>query len=335
MEKLPIRGTITSWEPADSIGRIRLNSGEEIRFGHSACVGLRPSLGAEVWVVEVAPHPLGGLRAKVLNATGEATPDRATAALASHEERERLRPLVEAEITAIKLECATSMEAKPSLWSTAAAAGASVEKAVAEMESLRARMPAIDLSASLSLIRAIHRGAPDDNLRLFEVEWADAWTFLEIWTDPCFVPMIAEGSNHIGLYVHPRALDGGSVPVLFRYHEHDPVFAWVAQSPAHFVAMIEAAGRGEDVEPLRGQLPDACAALIDATMHEEECRDQERKDVHALLWSGARVLEEAAAERLAKLYWAREWSFALASIEAQQALASWQDRIDRAMAKLG
>src|SRR5262245_36969193 len=57
--ELPIKGTITSWTPDDSIGRIRLSSGEEIRFGHSACVGLRPSVGAEVWVVEVAPHPLG------------------------------------------------------------------------------------------------------------------------------------------------------------------------------------------------------------------------------------------------------------------------------------
>ena len=56
--ELPVRGTITSWLPDDSIGRIRLSSGEEIRFGHSACVGLRPSIGAEVWVVELAPHPL-------------------------------------------------------------------------------------------------------------------------------------------------------------------------------------------------------------------------------------------------------------------------------------
>src|SRR5690349_12449338 len=103
--ELPARGTITTWIPDDSVGRIRLSSGEEIRFGHSACVGLRPSVGAEVWVVEVAPHPLGGLRAKVLNSTGAVTPDRATAALKAHEERERLRPIVEAEVETIKAEC--------------------------------------------------------------------------------------------------------------------------------------------------------------------------------------------------------------------------------------
>jgi len=66
----PIRGTITSWQPDDSIGRITLATGEEVRFGHSACVGMRPAVGAEVWVVELAPHPLGGRRAKVVNATG-------------------------------------------------------------------------------------------------------------------------------------------------------------------------------------------------------------------------------------------------------------------------
>ena len=121
--QLPARGTITSWMPEDSIGRIRLPTGEEIKFGHSACVGVRPALGLEVWVVEVAPHPLGGLRATVLNATGALTPDRATAALAAHRTREEIRPAVEAEVARIKAECHDTLGKKPQPWAVAKAAG--------------------------------------------------------------------------------------------------------------------------------------------------------------------------------------------------------------------
>ncbi|MBX3200756.1 MAG: hypothetical protein KF894_21645 [Labilithrix sp.] len=330
--ELPVRGTITSWLPDDSIGRIRLPSGEEIRFGHSACVGLRPSVGAEVWVVEVAPHPLGGLRAKVLNATGAATPDRATAALAAHREREALRPAVEAEVDTIKKECEAALAAAPAPWAVAASAGAT---GIADIEALRERMPRDEIAALVSTISAIHDGGPVEHLRLFDLEWADAWAHLEIWTDPCFVPFALEGGNHLGLFAHPAALaQGVSAPVLFRFHELEPVFAWVAESAEHFVRMIDAAARGEDVEPLRGTMHDVVASLVEATLREEAFEDVERKDVHALFWSGARVLESAAAERLLARYRDRGWSFARASIEAQLAIAAWQDRIDAAWAKL-
>ncbi len=330
--EFPAKGTITSWIPDDSIGRIRLSTGEEIRFGHSACVGLRPSVGAEVWVVEVAPHPLGGLRAKVLNSTGAATPDRATAALNAHQEREKLRPLVEAEVEAIKAECASTFGAKPGPWEVAASAGAT---GISALEGLRERMSREEVAAFVSSIPAIHGGVPNDDLRLFDFEWADTWPYLEIWTDPCFVPFGAEGGNHLGLFAHPVALaENVPTPVVFRFHEHDPIFAWVAESPAHFVRMIDAASSGEDIEPLRGEQHPVVMSLLEATQREEAFEDVERKDVHALFWSGARVLESAAAERLETRYRDRKWAFALASIEAQRAIAAWQDRIDAAWAKL-
>jgi hypothetical protein len=330
--ELPARGTITSWLPEDSIGRIRLASGEELRFGHSACVGLRPSVGAEVWVVEVAPHPLGGLRAKVLNSTGAATPDRATAALSAHEERERLRPVVEAEVEAIKKECEAALAQRPAPWAVALAAGGD---GIAAIEALRARMPLDEISAFVSSIPAIDPREPSNDLRLYDVEWADSWAHLEIWTDPCFVPFAAEGGNHLGLLVHPVAFaQGVAAPVLFRFHEHEPVFAWVAESAEHFVRMIDAVSRGEDFEALRGTQHEVVSSLIEATQREEAFEDVERKDVHALFWSGARAFESAAADRLATRYRDRGWSFALASIEAQIALAAWQDRIDAAWAKL-
>jgi hypothetical protein len=331
LPRLPIRGTITSWQPDDSIGRITLESGEEIRFGHSACVDLRPKVGAEVWVIEVAPHPLGGLRAKVLNTTGERTPDRATAALAAHERREKLRPVVEAEVEAIKAECSRTLDARPVPWVVAAAAGAD---GIADIEALRERMPRDEVAALVATIPALVDGEPGD-LRLYDLEWADTWRHLEIWTDPCFVPFAAEGSNHLGLFAHPRAIEADlPAPVLFRFHEHDPVFAWVAESAEHFVRMVDAAARGDDVESLRGKRHPLIDALVDATMREDASEDAERKDVHALFWSGARVLESAAAERLEALYRERGWAFPLASISAQRALSEWQDRIDAAWAKL-
>jgi hypothetical protein len=331
--ELPLRGTITSWIPDDSIGRIRLASGEEIRFGHSACVGLRPTVGAEVWVVEVAPHPLGGLRAKVLNSTGAVTPDRATAALQAHDEREKLRPAIEAEVEAIKKECETTLAARPGPWTVALTAGA---EGIGTIEALRGRMSREEVAAFIASVPAQHpRGVTSNDLRLFDLEWADSWAHLEIWTDPCFVPFAVEGGNHLGLFAHPSAREQGiTAPVVFRFHEHDPIFAWVAESADHFVRMIEAASRGEDIEAHRGQRNEIVDALIDATQREEAFEDVEREDVHALFWSGARVLEVAAAERLLGRYRDRKWSFAEASIDAQLALAGWQERIDAAWAKL-
>lgn len=329
---LPVRGTITSWIPDDSIGRIRLSSGEEIRFGHSACVGLRPAVGAEVWVVEVAPHPLGGLRAKVLNSTGAATPDRATAALNAQQEREKLRPAIEAEVEAIKDECATTLAARPLPWSLAASSGVG---GIAQIEALRARMPRDEVAAFVASIPALHNGEPADALRLYDLEWADTWQHLEIWTDPCFVPFAAEGGNHLGLFAHPVARDQHvPTPVVFRFHEHDPIFGWVAESAEHFVRMIDAAAAGQDVEALRGEQHEVIVALLAATQREEAFEDVERKDVHALFWSGARVLESAAAERLATRYRERGWTFPQASIEVQRQLAEWQERIDMAWSKL-
>jgi hypothetical protein len=187
-----------------------------------------------------------------------------------------------------------------------------------------------ELSPLVAAIPAVHA----NDLRLYELEWADTWTHLEIWTDPCFVPFAAEGGNHLGVFAHPAAMEEAPAPVVYRFHEHDPIFAWVAESAAHFVRMVEAAARGEDFESLRGERDPVTDSLLEATQREEAFEDVERKDVHALFWSGALVLERAAAERLEKRYRDRGWAFPLASIEAQQALAGFQDRIDAAWAKM-
>jgi hypothetical protein len=59
------RGTISSWALIDQVGRVRLTSGEEVRFGRTACT-FAPSVGLEVEVQGLEPHPLGGQRAIAL-----------------------------------------------------------------------------------------------------------------------------------------------------------------------------------------------------------------------------------------------------------------------------
>lgn len=337
--ELPMRGTITSWQPDDSIGRIKLESGEEVRFGHSACVGMRPAVGAEVWVVELAPHPLGGRRAKVVNSTGAVTSDRATDARKAEEQRAQMRATIEAEILKMKRESKLDLAGLRTPWEVAEDIGIGIEA----IKVLRERMPRDEVAAFASTISAVNdaarmstrKAASQPDLRLFDLEWADSWDKVALWTDPAFVPFAEEGGNHLGLFAHPGALTTGiAAPVVFRFHEHDPVFAWVAESAEHFVRMIDAASRGDDVEVLRGRKHEEVISLLDQVQKEEAFEDVERKDVHALFWAGARNLETAAAQRLEARYRDRGWAFPLASIEAQLIMAGWQDKIDAAWAKL-
>lgn len=330
----PIEGVITSWQPDDSIGRIKLSNGEEVRFGHSACVNIpRPTVGTKVWVLELAPHPLGGRRAKVVNATGTPSTDRATAARSVEEARRQMRATIEEEIGKMKVMRDEELAKLTPPWQVAEGLGIEV------IRGLRERMPRDEVAAFASTIAAVYEGArlrpsaPD--LRLFDLEWADQWTQLSLWTDPAFVPFAEEGGNHLGLYVHPGALSTG-VPaaVVFRFHEHDPVFAWVAESAEHFVNMIDAAARGDDVESLRGKKHEIVASLMDQVQKDEAFEDVERKDVHTLFWSPDRKAAAAAAQRLEARYRDRLWTFPFASIEAQQIMSLYQDKIDLAWSKL-
>jgi hypothetical protein len=56
-------GVITSYSLADAVGRIRIDDGQELRFGATALGKLFPAVGLRVRVLKTGPHPLGGLRA--------------------------------------------------------------------------------------------------------------------------------------------------------------------------------------------------------------------------------------------------------------------------------
>lgn len=330
----PVEGTITSWQPDDSIGRITLATGEEVRFGHSACVGIaRPAVGAKVWVLEFAPHPLGGRRAKLVNGTGTLSTDRATSARHAEEQRKQMRAAIEDEVAKLKVARDHALAKLTPPWTVAEGLG------IEAIRALRERMPRDEVAAFASTIAAIHEGTRErkstPDLRLFDLEWADTWAQVSLWTDPAFVPFAEEGGNHLGLYVHPGALSTGiAAAVVFRFHEHDPVFAWVAESAEHFVRMIDAAARGDDVEALRGQKHEAVLSLMDQVQKDENFEDVERKDVHTLFWNPDRKAVASAAQRLEARYRDRLWTFPFASIEAQMVMASYQDQIDHAWSKL-
>jgi hypothetical protein len=332
----PIEGIITSWQPDDSIGRIKLSNGEEVRFGHSACVNIpRPAVGARVWVLELAPHPLGGRRAKVVNATGTPSSDRATDARRIEETRRQMRAAIEEEIGNMKAGRDAELARLTPPWAVADGLGLGIEA----IRALRERMPRDEVAAFASTISALHEGprsrSSTGDLRLFDLEWADQWGQLSLWTDPVFVPFAEEGGNHLGLFAHPGALaTGAAAAVVFRSHEHDPVFAWVAESAEHFARMIDAAARGDDVESLRGTKHEMVTSLMDQVQKDEAFEDVEREDVHALLWSPDRKAIAAAAQRLEARYRDRLWTFPFASIEAQQVMALYQDKIDLAWSKL-
>lgn len=65
---LPARGTVTSFDQLDAVGKVSLEGGQELRFGRSACRGFEPVAGVHVELRAVAPHPRGGWRATELGA---------------------------------------------------------------------------------------------------------------------------------------------------------------------------------------------------------------------------------------------------------------------------
>jgi hypothetical protein len=64
-----MEGVITSYSLADAVGRIRLDDGQELRFGATAMGKLVPTVGLRVRVLKTGPHPLGGLRALEIAST--------------------------------------------------------------------------------------------------------------------------------------------------------------------------------------------------------------------------------------------------------------------------
>jgi hypothetical protein len=283
--------------------------------------------------MELAPHPLGGRRAKLVNSSGTPSSDRATTARAIEDTRKQMRFSLEGEATRLKEERDKELALLAQPWDVAEGSGIDVIRA------LRERMPRDEVAAYASTIAAIHDGPRErkstPDLRLFDLEWADKWSKVSLWTDPAFVPFAEEGGNHLGLFAHPGAL-ATNIPaaVVFRFHEHDPVFAWVAESAEHFVRMIDAAARGDDVEALRGKKHDVVVSLLEQIQKDDAYEDVERKDVHALFWSGDRKLELAAAERLEARYRDRLWTYPFASIEAQRLMATYQTKIDAIWSKL-
>jgi hypothetical protein len=75
-------GTLVVWNAADGVGRIRLDTGEELRVGQVALAYQRLEPGRRCEVLRTEPHPLGGRKAmqvKLLDETVDVAPRAAPA----------------------------------------------------------------------------------------------------------------------------------------------------------------------------------------------------------------------------------------------------------------
>ena len=70
----PIEATVTQWAAGDGVGRLKLSTGEDVRFGASACP-FPPTVGLVVQVLALGPHPLGGRRATAIELPAGANVD--------------------------------------------------------------------------------------------------------------------------------------------------------------------------------------------------------------------------------------------------------------------
>ncbi len=79
--ELPVRATVTEYDRFDRVGVLTTDCGLEIRFGASACTDFEPAVGLGCWLVATEPDRFhGGVRAHVVNSTGQPEEDPATQA---------------------------------------------------------------------------------------------------------------------------------------------------------------------------------------------------------------------------------------------------------------
>jgi hypothetical protein len=173
---------------------------------------------------------------------------------------------------------------------------------------------------------------PNEN-GLVDFEFAnDDWNELPArFFDPCFFPLGGADGDLFGLYVvRAKAGEPFRAPVVYYFHEDDPPFTWTAESLAHFDEMIRAAignkgkHRAPKIAAARGALRPEIESVIAATYDANRADTEERKLVHALLWSpddGARL---RAADALEAIYDAEATAhpYALHSLRAQKILRS-------------
>ncbi len=60
---VPLPAWIETFDTLDRIGILRLETGQALRFGESACVGFTPTVGGRVYVTVTAEHGPGGTKA--------------------------------------------------------------------------------------------------------------------------------------------------------------------------------------------------------------------------------------------------------------------------------
>lgn len=69
LPSVPVEGVVESYDASDALGSIRLDNGESLRFGRSAC-SFDPAVGNRVRVLSAEIGPLGDFRASRVDELG-------------------------------------------------------------------------------------------------------------------------------------------------------------------------------------------------------------------------------------------------------------------------
>lgn len=197
--------------------------------------------------------------------------------------------------------------------------------------------------------------APTTRERLAEsiagLEFSSGLTLNDFWPatsvdtgvafDPCFVPLGGADGDLIGLYVYPPALNEAPIALAFAFHEQDPSFTWVAESVAHFQAML--ADRTNGKAPKPGTEPGKRNPLVIAAMKAVDKKPTMGKGIERERWlvwkiqscGGVADAGEALVRELRALYEQLGWRAALAMLDEyiaiatveQDAIGGWERRL--------
>lgn len=83
--------------------------------------------------------------------------------------------------------------------------------------------------------------------------------------EPTFLPIAGGDGDYLGLLLDDGLLNGGLVPLVCYFHEHDPIYTWVFESCGTAVPVLQAAeSKASSKSVSRGREHDAVNAFLEA-----------------------------------------------------------------------
>lgn len=165
-----------------------------------------------------------------------------------------------------------------------------------------------------------------NQLSMSQFEWfSDEWSSVaQAGLEPAFFPLAGADGDYLGLVLDADLLHEQQVPLVYYFHEHDPVYTWVFESCATAVQVLLAAEAKQPRKSVsRGIEHEPVTAFLREMSDPGEARDA--SNTRALsrrwLWEGARGDEVAVAfERAGN-------AFAVRNILAQRIWREFEEKI--------